>query len=415
MVTYRVVSPPVGVFGIGVVSAFGTTHHSFVDALLSGRSAVAPLTGFDASACRTQLAAQTSTFQPTEWVSPMKLRRLERTGAYAVALARLTLDDANYAVGPDGHDDAGVVLGTWTAGGQSTQTYLSAFFGGGPANAPALLFESTVGNAATSLAGIEFKLRGPNVTISQKEASGLAAVITAVDLLRARRASGLMAGGVDGVYETFFRALDRFGVMSPAASFSRQVAPFDADRAGFVLGEGGFGVWLQPSDDAGHSNGHSPRHGWIVGTAAASVSVPLNAWPDKPDALVRTMRRALDDAGLSPSDVDVVYASANATRVLDAAEASALQTLFGGSRTVITSVKGALGEGGTSSAAACAAALLCGRQGRVPPIAGLVESDSSASGLRLARTAMDAPGAIALVNSFASGGALFSAVLQVAA
>ena len=82
------------------------------------------------------------------------------------------------------------MLGTWTAGGQSTQQYLDAFFRSGPASAPALLFESTVGNAAASLAGMEFKLRGPNVTVSHKEASGLAAIVAAVELLRGDRACG---------------------------------------------------------------------------------------------------------------------------------------------------------------------------------------------------------------------------------
>ena len=101
----------------------------------------------------------------------------------------------------------------------------------------------------------------------------------------------------------------------------------------------------------------------------------LNAWPDKPEALVRTMTLALDDAGVAATDVDVVYASANATQALDAAEAAALTTLFGGSRTVITSIKGALGESGVAGATSCAAALLCGRAGRIPPIAGLATPD----------------------------------------
>jgi 3-oxoacyl-(acyl-carrier-protein) synthase len=122
---------------------------------------------------------------------------------------------------------------------------------------------------------------------------------------------------------------------------------------------------------------------------------------------------ALEDAGLDPEAVDVVYASANATRALDRAEAAALTSLVGGSRTVVTSVKGALGESGASSSAACAAALLCGAIGRVPPIAGLAHPDPAAAALRLAREATDAPGPIALVNSFASGGALFSVVLRV--
>src|SRR5918994_1436049 len=90
----------------------------------------------------------------------------------------------------DGRDDgAGVVLGTFTAGGQATSDYLTALHKGGPTGAPALLFNSTVGNAPASLAGLELKLRGPNVTVSQKESSGLGAIVTAADTLNFDRAS----------------------------------------------------------------------------------------------------------------------------------------------------------------------------------------------------------------------------------
>ena len=400
--------PPIGVSGLGVVSAFGTTHAAFVSALLEGRSAVAPIVGFDTEGCRTRIAAQASCFEPTAWISPMKLRRLDRTGVYAVALTRLAFEDGERVPTPDGDDQSGVVLGTWTAGGQSTQQYLAALFSGGPANAPALLFESTVGNAAASLSGMEFKLRGPNATVSHKEASGLAAIVAGVELLRAGRVVNLIAGGVDAVYETFFKAHDRFKVMSDEPAFSPRVAPFNVDRSGFVLGEGGFGLLLH------RENGIVSRHGQILGAAAGGAAVGLNAWPDKPGALERTMTLALEDAGLTAADVDVVYASANATRALDATEAAALKTLFAGSRTVITSVKGALGESGASGAASCAAAFLCGRAGRVPPIAGLEAPDPAAAGLNLASSPVEAPGPIVLVNSFASGGALFSVVLRTA-
>ena len=126
------------------------------------------------------------------------------------------------------------------------------------------------------------------------------------------------------------------------------------------------------------------------------------------------MRLALEDAGMQPRDVHVVYASANATPALDAAEADALTLLFGSASTVVTAIKGSLGESGASGSAACASALLCGRLGRVPPIAGLTTPDDAARTLRLATTSLDAPGPVALVNSFASGGALFSAVLRAA-
>jgi act minimal PKS chain-length factor (CLF/KS beta) len=126
------------------------------------------------------------------------------------------------------------------------------------------------------------------------------------------------------------------------------------------------------------------------------------------------MQLALEDAGLEAKDVHVVYASANATKTLDAVEAEALALLFGSAATVVTSIKGALGEFGASGSAACAAALLCGRAGRVPAIAGLTTADPSTRALRLATASIDAPGPIALVNSFASGGALFSTVLRAA-
>jgi 3-oxoacyl-(acyl-carrier-protein) synthase len=126
------------------------------------------------------------------------------------------------------------------------------------------------------------------------------------------------------------------------------------------------------------------------------------------------MRDALSRAGLEPSDVDVVYAAANST-ALDRVEALALSSLFGGEgRAIVTSIKGAIGESSAASAAACIAALLCGRAGVVPPIAGLQTPDPQAARLRLARATTPAPGPIALVNSVASGGAIVSAVLRVA-
>lgn len=398
---------PVVVSGIGVVSALGTSHDAFRDALLDGRSAIAPVTGFNTEGRRSSLAAEIAGFVPTDWVPAMKLRRLDRTGVYALAAARLALDDAKETINAEGADDLGVVLGTWTAGGQSTQQFLDALFRSGPTGAPALLFDSTVGNSAASLAGLEFKLRGPNVTVSHKEASGLAAIVTAVDHVREGRARAVLAGGVDAVYETFYKGHDRFNAMSGDAQLSHRAAPFDNDRGGFVMGEGGFTLWL---DD--RPRGERP-HGEILGVSASSAAAGLNQWPDRAEPLVRTMQLAIDDAGLDRSEVNVIYASANATTVLDRTEACALAALFGG-KPVVTSVKGALGEFGAVGAASCAAAFLCGRQGRVPPIAGLGTPLAEGQGLRLARHAVDAPGPIVLVNSFASGGALFSAVLRVA-
>jgi 3-oxoacyl-[acyl-carrier-protein] synthase II len=406
----RLVSASVRVAGVGVVSPFGTSHDAFRDALLDGRSAIAPVRGFDTSDCRTILAAEIGQFDASPWVPAMKMRRMDRTGIYAVAATKLALADAGATIAPEGDDRIGVVLGTWTAGGGSTQQFLDALFRSGPSGAPALLFDSTVANAAASLAGLEHRFRGPNMTVSHKEASGLAAVVSAVDLIRENRATAIAAGASDAVFEPFYKGHDRFRVMSSHRAFSRRLAPFDTQRDGFVLGEGAFQLWLE-ANESPRTDGAS--HGEILGVAASSAACGLNAWPDDPKPLARNIHLALEDAGLTPDTVDVVYASANATQALDAVEARALTGLFGGTRTIVTSIKGALGESGAAGMAACAAALLCGRVSKVPPIAGIECPDAAAADLRLVRTATSAPGPIAVINSIASGGALFTVVLRV--
>src|SRR6185295_6853885 len=299
------------------------------------------MSGFDTTGCRTTLAGEIKGFDPSPWVAPMKMRRMDRTAVYTAAMMKLALQDAGVSIAAGGDDRAGVMLGTWSAGGGSTQLFLDALFRSGPTGAPALLFDSTVSNSAAGIAGLEHRLRGPNMTVSHKEASGLAAIVTAVDLIREGRAAALVAGGADAIFETFYKGHDRFAVMSAHQAFSARLAPFDAGRDGFVLGEGAFGLWVEHA-----GSGDRGAHGEILGVAASSAAVPLNAWPDRPEPLVRTMRLALEDAGLEASAVDVVYASANATRALDAVEAEALAALFGGGRAVVTSVKGALGEFG---------------------------------------------------------------------
>ena len=183
--------------------------------------------------------------------------------------------------------------------------------------------------------------------------------------------------------------------------------PIDRHRAGFVLGEGGFAMLLQESSDA-------TRLGEILGVGAGSAAVPINAWPGEPATLVRIMKLALDDAGLTPADVHVVYASANASQDLDRVEARALTDFFGPHRPLVTSIKGAVGECGASGAAACVAALACGAAGFVPPVSGLIEPMVEAASLNLAARTSPLPGPIALVNSVASGGSIFSVVLRLA-
>jgi 3-oxoacyl-[acyl-carrier-protein] synthase II len=405
------VSNAIRITGAGVVSPFGPSADALREALLAGRTAIAADPAADG--CRSTLAARVRDFDPAAWIAPMKLRRMDTTGPLAVVMARQAMAQARVAPAETGDDRIGVVLGTWSAGGQATTEYLDALFAGGPPGAPALLFNSTVGNAAAGLVGLEWKLRGPNATISHKEASGLAAIAAAAALLEQQRCDAAVAGGVDAIYPLFYQTHDTFRVMSAATSAGECTAPFSVGRGGFVLGEGAYGVWMERGD--GWRERGATLLGTLLATAGGAAPAALNAWPASSEAIVRVLQQAIDAAGLTPGDVDVVYASANAAPGLDAVELAALGALFGGSRTAITAVKGSLGESGAAGAASLVAALLCGVDGRVPPVAGLTRPDPAAAGLRVVLEAQDAPGPVSLVLSIASGGAVECAVVEAAA
>lgn len=412
MVTYVSVSSGVVITGVGLVSPFGTSTDAFQNALLDGHSGLSPVTTFPVDHCRARQAALVRDFEPTQWIQPMKLRRMDETGKYALVSSTQALADAGFAVDEAGRDDIGVVFGTYTAGGQTTNEYLEALWAQGPSGAPALLFNSTVGNAPASLVGLEHRLRGPNATISQKEASGLAAIATAVDLLRAERAQALITGGIDAVYSVFYQVHDSFGVLSSNANGVESSRPFDAGRNGFVMGEGGFALLLERC--ASHAaRGGPPAYGEILGYGAGAQCVGINAWPDAPESLARIMRLAMEDAGVTPDEIDVVYAAANSSPGLDCVEARAIQQVFTSCRPSVTSIKGGIGESGCSGAAAVIAAVLCGGAGVVPPVAGLAAPDVCARDLNIVRQRTSSSGPLVLVNSVASGGAIFAMVLRV--
>jgi 3-oxoacyl-[acyl-carrier-protein] synthase II len=396
--------------GLGCVTCFGATVDAFATALISGQTGIAPIERFDTASLHSHCAALVSGYDPAAFIPPLKLRRIDAIGRLALGATRQALDDARLASAPD-RAGVGLVLGSFTAGGQTTGEYLERLHQGGPAGAPALLFANTVGNAAASLCGLEFGLHGPNTTISHKEASGLAAMTFAADLVRIGRAPTIVAGGADDLYERFFAVHDWFGVLSRRASAPEGSRPFDATRNGFVFGEGAFFCVIESPEAAARRG--AGIYGEIVGIGACGSGERLNHWPSSAAALARAMRAALDDGSCAPGEVGAVYASANSTRQLDAIEAEAIGDVFG-RHIPVTSIKGAVGEFGAVGAAAAVAALACGARGWIPPTAGLVAPDPAcALDVSSAARALERP--LVLVNSFASGGTLYSLLLRTTA
>jgi 3-oxoacyl-[acyl-carrier-protein] synthase II len=400
------------VTGLGCISGLGVGRVAFERGLFGGQRAYGPVHGFDTREARSHLAGRIDAFDPAAFIAPEKLRRIDRIGQLAIAGCRLALEDADLRVRAGvGAGDVGVVLGTATAGLHTLVGYLDRLWAQGPSGASALDFSNTVGNAAASLCGLEFGLRGINATVAQKEASACAAIAHAASVLRAGRHRAVVTGGVDDFEGMYFAVHDRFGALARDEGAGEASRPFDRRRNGFVLGCGAFLVVLESAASAVARRARPLCR--LAGSASTSAPCRLHSWPSDPAELVRCMRDALADAGFTPRDVAVVFASANSSRDLDRVEAEAIKAVFGPSGVPVVAVKGSVGECGAAGAAAFTAAVFSLQRRLIPPTLGFEVADPDcAVDVRATPRPLD-PGRapIALVNSFASGGANVSLVV----
>jgi 3-oxoacyl-[acyl-carrier-protein] synthase II len=394
---------------MGLITSLGTGPEDFIDSILAGKTGLAPISSYDTSSCRSHMAGKLSDFDPAKYIKPAKLRRIDEVGRIAVSASRLAIEDGAFELDEQGSDDIGVILGSFTAGLHSTVEYCEGLMLKGPNDVIPLIFSNTVGNAPASLCALEFRLRGPNITVSHKEASGLSAIAFSTGLLRDGRASTLLAGGVDELEQTFFRIHDKFGVLSPRDDAEEAARPFDRRRNGFVFGEGGFVMALETWTSA--SKRGARIYAEILGVGASSSPCRINEWPTDPSDLSRAMSMALSDGECEPGDVDLLVASANGTGELDRTEATAIQDVFDEKKVPVASVKGAIGEFSAGGAAGLATAVLSLRKGKIPPTAGFEQPDSDCP-VEVSPTARQAGGPIALINSFASGGTNYSVLVR---
>lgn len=394
--------------GIGCVSCFGVGADAFTTAIRAGASGIRPIATFDTSTTRAKSAATIQGFDPTTFIAPLKLRRVDEAGRIALACAKLALDDAAW-IASGGGDDLGVAMGTFTAGLDSTVAYLRGLFKDGPAGVPAILFSNTVQNAAASLCAIEYGLRGPNVTFNQREASSLAAIAYAAAAVRDGRVPAMLAGSTDWLEPVFFRVHDRLHALSPMHAGEEEAArPFDRRRNGYVFGDGGFLLVLESEASASRRGAHV--HGELLAVSSGAAPTGMNQWPRDGALIARTMEQALEQSSVNGDDIAAVFATANGSPVLDAIEAEAIRAALP-VQVLVASLKGAIGEFSGGAAAAIVAGLQCLRAGIVPGTVGFAQRDAACD-VNVDAAARPVTGRVFLVNSVASGGTIHSAVVR---
>jgi 3-oxoacyl-(acyl-carrier-protein) synthase len=371
-------SSPV-ITGAGAVSALGRTSHEFYRRLVAGETAIRPFTPEERGTLQATHVARYDSFTPQPEIPAMKARRFDRGSQFAILACAQAVAESGYDVA-SAPESIGIALGTGSAGAGALTEFLKVLLLESPEAAPPFHFPNTVANAPASQVSIELKLHGPNVTITQKDPSGLNALLFASLALSSGRARAMLAGAVDEWNAVYAMGFDRVGALRG-----------EKRASGIVQGEGGFAVLLEKEEDANARNARPLARLAGLGTAGVPTE-PYRFAPDRA-AIARAMRNALASAGAEPRDVQLWFPSANGVEEMDRAEEAVTCDLFGGTPPRAIFVKQAIGEmaaaGGAQIVAACRA--LADPEGPFP---------------------LDARPRRALVNSFGAGGNFFSAVFE---
>ena len=397
----------VAITGTGAVTPIGITRAGLWDGLRACRSAVRTITRFDPSMFRSHNAAEIDDFRPGDFLDQKRIKRLDRFGQFAVVCAGLALQDAGIDMAKEDRERIGSMMGSALGGVAYAESQVSGFLQNGLQSVDPALALKVFGGAASCNVAVEFGAQGPNSTNAMSCASGTIAIGDGFREIRDGYADVMLCGGSEAPLAPLtFGAFAIIRAMSTRNDEpARASRPFDRQRDGFVMGEGGAVLVLEEYERAKARGAHI--YAEIAGYGNSNDAHHMTAPRPDGSQAARSMRRALSDAEVSPGEVGYVNAHGSSTPLNDSTETVAIKHVFGehAHRLQVSSSKGyyghALGASGAFEAAICALAL---DREWLPPTVNLDSADDACDLDYIPHEGRDARVDYALSNSFGFGG-----------
>jgi len=401
--------------GVGAVTPIGTGADDLWAGLGRRSSAVRTITRFDPAPFRSHIAAEIPDFRPQDHLDAKRAKRLDRFSQLAVTCARLALGDAELDTAREDPDRIGTMMGSALGGVSFAESQVVNYLRDGVKGLDAALALTVFAGAASCNIAIEFGCTGPNATNAMSCASGTIAVGEAFHVVRDGRADLMLAGGAEAPLAPLtFGAFSNIRAMSTRNDDPAHASrPFDAQRDGFVMGEGAAVLVLEERERA-IARG-AKIYAEVVGHAYTNDAYHMTA--PRPDGrqAARAIRLALADGDVTPSEVGYVNAHGSSTLLNDSTETTAIKQVFGDHayRLAVSGTKGyyghALGASGAIEAAICALAI---ERRWLPPTLNLERADPACDLDCLPGNGRDASPAVVVSNSFGFGGINASLVLR---
>ena len=316
--------------GLGTINPLGHNVPEFWDNLIKGVSGAGPITRFDASNFRTQFACEVKDYEPTEYFDKKEVRKMDLYTQFGLIAAREAIKDSALNLEQEDKKRIGVIWGAGIGGLQTFYEECATFaLGDGTPRFNPFFIPKMIANMAGGMISIEFGLKGPNYATVSACASSAHALVDALNLIRLGKADVIVAGGSEAAITIpgvgGFNALKALSTRNDDPKTASR--PFDVDRDGFVIGEGGAGLVLEEYEHAVKRG--AKIYAELAGGGSTCDAYHMTAPDPDGEGACDVMLSALEDAGLTTGDVDYINVHGTSTGLGDVAEPKAIQKAFG--------------------------------------------------------------------------------------
>jgi len=400
---------------MGVVSPVGNHLDEFWNNLIEGKSGIGLLTRFDTTNLPTKVAAEVKDFEPTDWVNKKESRHMDRFAQFAMAAAKMALQDSGLDLEKLDKERAGVVIGCGIGGVTTFEEQKEVLMAKGSGRVTPFFVPMLISNMAAAHLSIEFGLQGSSMTIVTACASATNAIGEALRMIQRGEADVVFCGGTEApITSLAFAGFCAAKTMSTEKEHPEQASrPFDQRRSGFVMGEGAGVLVLESLEHAEARKAHI--YAELAGYGSTSDAYHITTPRPGGAGAARAMKLALDDAGIKVEDVDYINAHGTSTGPNDSTETAAIKTVFGdvAPKVAISSTKSMTGH--LMGAAGAIEAIICAlsiESGAIPPTTNYGEPDPECDLDYVPNIARKQEVNVAMSNSLGFGGHNATIVLK---
>jgi 3-oxoacyl-[acyl-carrier-protein] synthase II len=395
------------VTGLGLVSPLGIGTEETWQGLLAGRSGAAPITLFDASQHAAQFACEVKGFDPTRWVEKKDVKKMDRFIQFAVAAADFAVNDSGLRIEGANAERVGVLVGSGIGGFMTIENEHTKLMQGGPRKVSPFFIPAAIINLASGWISIRTGAKGPNSATCTACTTSAHAVGDAYRLIQRGDAEAMIAGGSEAAITPL--GVAGFASMRALSTRNDEPArasrPFDAQRDGFVIGEGAGVLVLEEME---HAKARGAKiYAELIGYGMSSDAYHISAPCEDGDGARRVMQATLRDAGVKPEAVDYINVHGTSTPAGDKVEVLAIKNVFGehARKVAISSTKSMTGHLlGAAGGLEAGITILAIRDQVIPPTINYENPDPECDLDFVPNTARKAKVEHALTNSFGFGG-----------